>query len=610
MRKAHMLKSTKGKDRPNHLIFFDTETSQQKLKDKVTKHTLKLGCAMYSRTSGDDYIPITKEYRITDAADYWKQVDKWIRPKTKTYLIAHNIVFDLTVLDAFTHLTALGWKLTSFYSKGFVSIFRWRKDTKTLIGLDNGNFFSGTLKKLGKLVDLPKLEIDFNNTDDESLYVYCRRDVEIMVELWRSWMIFLDTHKCGSFKVTVASTAFNTWRHRFMPTKVHIHDNELALKLERDSYKGGRVEVLYQGKRSNGRYHYIDVNNMYGYVLRENTYPNALVGAKETTSIHMLRRKLVNYAVVANVLVDVDKAYFPLKVDGHTCYPLGRFVTTLTTPELKLALDNNWIEELYSMAWYTQAPLFADYVDYFHKLRLEYRQAGNKAFEKICKLFINALYGKFGQRGFNQEVIGEVDLDVIMRESVYDLDEDSYHVLIYLAGQVFKEWKEGESFHSFPAIASHVTAFARLHLSKLLYTVPKYHAYYMDTDSLIVDELGMRSLSQSLDPDKLGFLKIERSSSWLSINAPKDYAMQGRKKIKGVSKKARKIDDNTYRQQQWIRLAGMIRKGDTSGYYTKTVTKHQARIIHSGLVLRSGWVQPFLLGQIQQEQDVLLDQHL
>ena len=595
MRKAHILKRTFGRDRPQNVVFFDVETDPTDIGNNEKRHLLKLGAASYCRTSTNEYLAKQRSISFTTADEFWTFLESTLRSKAKTYLIAHNIVFDLTVLDGFSQLERRGWVLQSWYSKGFTSIFRWRKGDLTLIGLDNGNFFTGKLEKWGEIVGYPKQVIDFETVTDKDLLSYCQTDVQIMVLLWRLWLVFLDEHRCGSFKPTVASTAFNIWRHRFMRHKVYIHNNKEALALERQSYRGGRVECFYIGLSDHTQYHYLDVNNMYGYVLREHEYPSTLLGYKETDSIYSLRRKLAKYAVVAKVTVNITNPLFPYKLKGHTCYPVGRFITTLTTPELKLALDNDWIEALHSLSWYIQKPLFDEFVDYFYSLRKQYVKEDNKPFATICKLLINSFYGKFGQRGFNQKTIGEVGVTSIWRETVLLQETGEIYDLVALAGRVFKEWKEGESYHSFPVIAAHVTAYARLYLFDLKQSVPEREAYYMDTDSLIVSDKGLKALQPRLDKERLGQLKVERSSPYLRINAPKDYEMKGRIKRKGISSNAVEVEPGVFEQEQWVRLAGMIRRGNTSEYITTTVRKHLRREFHQATVRRSGWCDPFRL---------------
>ncbi len=592
---AHKLEQTIGVGRPRRIVFFDTETKWETGKDGRTIHRLRLGVAKFCELGISGELSENRSLVFTEVGEFILWLDDVCKKKSTTYLVAHNLVFDLSVCGVFKQLSLLGWKLDNFYSKGMVSIFHWKDGERRLKGLDNGNFFRGRLEYWGELLGFPKLEISFDGVGDIELETYCQRDVEIMVRLWGVWIDFLDNHDCGAFKPTISSTAFNTWRHRFMTETVHIHIDEDALRLERESYKGGRTECLWVGERSDGPFYYLDVNNMYGHILATERFPAGLYNYSEKLDLYMLAYKLERYAVIADVTIQIDEPWFPFKINKHTCYPVGEFRTTLTTPELKLCIDRGWLVDIHSAAWYREEKLFSDYVNEFHQLRSKYEGHGHKGFAKICKLLVNGLYGKFGQRSIKIEPIGECDPSIVKRERVYDEVNDEVFDQVYLAGYIYRERKEGESFHSFPAIAAHVTAYARLHLYSLTSCVPKNHAFYMDTDSLVVDQVGYEALESRISPSTLGALKIETRSPWIKIHAPKDYSMEGRIKLKGISASAKRLSDGVYEQTHWLKLAGLIREGITEGYMTKTVVKHQLRVIHSGVVLPSGWIVPFHL---------------
>jgi len=181
------------------------------------------------------------------------------------------------------------------------------------------------------------------------------------------------------------------------------------------------------------------------------------------------------------------------------------------------------------------------------------------------------------------------------RETVYDEEHSIIYDQVFLAGTIFKEYKTGEAFHSFPAIAAHVTAEARLYLFQLAQKIPTHSLFYMDTDSLLVDHQGFEALSQEMDPQKMGMLKVETQSPWMEINAPKDYKLEGRSKTKGIKLNAELLEDGSYRQTHWTKLNGLIRAGMTEGYMTRTVEKTQQRIIHSGRVGHFGWIAPLRL---------------
>jgi hypothetical protein len=596
-RKPHTLDTTQGDARPTQAIFFDTETVPRTLSDRLTVQDMKLAVGWHCRTSAAGPLVVQDEIVTANKGDFFPWLDGRLRDKSTCYLVAHNIVFDLTVLGAWSTLPAMGWTLKSFYTKGITSLFRWTNGNRKLIGLDNTNLFPGKLATWGDLVGLPKLSVNFGTVTDDDLLTYCRRDVDIIRRCWLMWLDFLDENKCGSFKPTVGSTAFNTWRHSHLKEHIWIDNNPLALQLERESYKGGRTEVLYKGRREDGPYYYLDVNNMYGYILSRYEFPAALVGSAEVNDPHMLLRKLEKYNVIARVALDTTDNPYPYKYDGHTCYPVGHFDTTLTTPEIIHAIQAGWLRGVGAMSWYRAAPLFREFVLHWHGKRREYRQAGNKGFAEISKLLINSLYGKFGQSGFDQRVIGSISEDEIWSMSIINIDTQTVSRQIAIGGTLYEETRSGESYNSFVAIAAHVTAYARLYLHTLRTRAGVGNTFYMDTDSLLVNQRGADNLAGVMDPVQMGRLKVELSSPWVEINAPKDYGMYGRCRVKGVSSSAIPLGDDSYLQDQWVRMSGMIQRGNMEQYVIRKQVKHLLRRVYSGVVTESGWVEPFHLAE-------------
>lgn len=595
--RAHMLNASKSKPFPGTFFFLDTETQLTKI-DHVTKvHRLKMGvCQRFERV--DDYhIQMQDEIIIENSKGFMKWFNEQLTTKSHYYMIAHNVVYDATILDLFRLLPKIGFSLKSLYSKGQVCILRWQRGTTKVTLLDNGNIFAGALENWGRVFQIPKLEIDFNTCTRSELENYCRRDVEIMVKAWQAWMEFITVNECGGFRETVGATAFNAWRSVYMNRPVYVHKDKSVLQLERSAYHGGRVEVFYQGRLEGDHYYYLDINNMYGYVMKSNKFPVGLQGHSHTLGLRRMITYLERYAVIARVIVNTDEPVFITKHNGFTCYPLGRFETVLTTHELIYALQAGYLESVLEFAWYKQDYLFRDYIDQFYQLRLKYRKSDNRGFESICKLLINSLYGKFGQTGLQQFIIGQVPYNEVWHMPVIHAQTGERYYQTALGGTVLEEHHQGESYHAIPAIAAHVTADARLYLWTLIQRAGLHNVYYCDTDSLIVNSLGYYNLEHLIAENTLGKLKIETQSSYLIVNAPKDYEMENRLKIKGIRSNAVEISPNTYLQEQWVKLAGLIRSEFKDGYTSRDIIKHQAREIHSGSVSWTGRVFPFVLGR-------------
>jgi len=278
-----------------------------------------------------------------------------------------------------------------------------------------------------------------------------------------------------------------------------------------------------------------------------------------------------------------------------TAYPIGRFETTLTTPELIEALTHNEIVKVLEMATYNKANIFREYVEHFYNLRLYYKAQGDQLRDKLCKLLLNSLYGKFGQRGYEEQLVGYALPNEYSTFVIYNYGKNSKKEIIRVGGSELMRTQKPEHYNSFPAIAAHVTGFARMLLWRLIKVAGLDNTFYMDTDSLFVNQQGLNNLSDEIDPLRLGALKLEHTSHFSKFYAAKDYTLQTKSAHKGVKANAIKIAHNVYQQERWPKLKGLWRSDDPERYEVETFTKTLHRHVYSGVTLPSGRVVPFQL---------------
>ena len=89
-------------------------------------HSLRLGVAQFCTLDAQEGMDVRSELVFNMASEFIEYLDGLCKKKSTTYLVAHNLVFDLSVVGLFKELDLLGWELASWYSKGMVSIFRWK----------------------------------------------------------------------------------------------------------------------------------------------------------------------------------------------------------------------------------------------------------------------------------------------------------------------------------------------------------------------------------------------------------------------------------------------------------------------------------------------------
>jgi len=341
------------------------------------------------------------------------------------------------------------------------------------------------------------------------------------------------------------------------------------------------------------KYHVVDVNSLYPTVMRNNAYPVKYLKIERGVTLKIIEKALKRKAVCARVLIETPEPAYPVR-RGRLVFPVGLFWTSLCTPELKHALKHGHLRKVETMVTYDKANIFKSYVDKFYSLRLEFRSQGVAEYEELCKKMLNSLYGKFGQKGENWEKIGDCPGEIDREELVFNMAGRRVTKMRYLMGEIFMMVGTDESFDSFPAIAAHVTAYGRMFLYKLMKRTGPGHYFYCDTDSLIIDGVGLARLQNRISQAGLGGLKVEESCDRVTIRGLKDYATASKIVTKGIRKNAVQIADGVYQQELWPGFRGLLRAGKTETYTVKTVTKHLTRDYKKGTVTSDGTVIPLL----------------
>lgn len=594
MRRSHILKDNKASDSPQQCIWFDTETNFRPHDADTHYHELKVGYACFMRRHH------TKEWtdetwlKFTTRAEFWDWVCTKSRKETKLYLFCHNTSFDLPVLDVFNELPKRGFILRSAIIDAPPTILRFRRASQCIMILDTLNIWRMPLKFLGAEIGLEKLTMPEDNDLGVEWDTYGRRDVEIIRDACIKWWEFLETNDYGSFAPTLASQAMRVYRHKYMQHPILIDDNPRALALSRAGYHGARCECFKIGK-FNGHFTLLDMNSQYPAMMAAHQFPYRLLTHTHYASVSDLRTWLHSYSLVARVRLRTAHPFVAVKSGLKLVFPIGEFECILNTPEIEYALEHAEIIQILEVALYDRGYLFTVMMNDLYLQRVIARRENRRVDAFLYRKLINSFYGKWGQSGGKWE--SEENIDDLSAKHWIEYDTVTNTIIKHrqLGGLKQIQDTEDESRDSFPAIAGHITAFARMELFRLIQIAGVDHVYYCDTDSLLVDDAGLANLSYLIDPDVMGKLSSKGEYSHIELYGAKDYRFGDVAKTKGVRRDAIWIDDHNVSQQRWSGLRGIISSGIVDRPLTKTIKKHLTRLYDKGEILADGTVQPLRL---------------
>jgi hypothetical protein len=389
---------------------------------------------------------------------------------------------------------------------------------------------------------------------------------------------------------------------RDVPLLVHHRPN--LVKMELESYKGGRTETFRVGRTE--QVYVLDINSMYPSVMHHYPYP---VVPRVKSPIKLWGRSTIpeswqNDFVIARCRVKLEQPCMGVRreADGKLVFPIGNVKATLTQPEIDYLEDNPDMGEVISItelaAYEQSSKVFTEYVNWFYERKCNAKDA---VIREESKLYLNGLYGKLGQR-FHEEIkeAGDDDVGIIfpMLEKHIPMVYDHGKTYILQGDRVMVKTKGAPgqiASNSMPRIAAAVTAYSRLALWDVMTTTGLERVFYCDTDSVITDEEGLDNCLKAglCDEKALGKLKWEGPYTFEALS-PKHYSLGGKWKNKGIRKRAKQTGPNTWEQDSFTTGMSRYRAGIMDGVKVEKMTKTVKDIVDKGTVGTDGIVRPLV----------------
>lgn len=588
------LRATSGSKIPQYIMVFDTETEYITVENEQ-RHKMKIGWSVFAHV-GRDGEPTHETWRYwTKRYPLCEYMANMAELTGELTIVGNNVFFDLQVCGFFATMPEMGWTMDFFYENGMSYILCIKNGRAKIKCISLTNYFEASVKTLGEMIGKPKMKIQFGSETAEELSIYCFRDTEITYEAFLEYVKYIITHDLGSFSLTRASQSMKAFRHRFMSHKIMYHTDEELSLIEMDSYFGGRTECYRIGQIPEGPFVDLDVNSLYPFIMKEKQMPLKAVDYYRELNVYNVADLLSAYGMIARVTVSTDEPCYPYRFEKKVLFPIGTFETTLCTESIRYALEHGHLNEIKDCITYEMGNPFVQYVDYFYKERLRAKSEGNKVYDKMAKLFMNSLYGKFAAQRDVVIVKQEAEVSDYMREEIYDSVTGENQIISKLFATLIVTQGKEVIPGSVIAIPSHVTEYARNYLWSIIKTIGREKVFYCDTDSVKIRESDMTMAEGLLHETELGKLKVESKYSTLLIHGPKDYETDTTRKLKGVPRTAERVNDSTWKYSQFNRQITHMREGNNTYFTITSIEKNLKRVYTKGKVDSTGMVTPFTL---------------
>jgi len=631
---------------PGVVVCVDTESigEPDRLCERRSIHRFRLGCAVCGRVESGR-MTRRKTIDFTSADSFWSWLSDVRMRDRPVWLFAHNLGFDLTMLDFWARMERGEFSLHRRWPgnlrrvrsarlrnrlkrprKGLLVtddpptiVSCWHRSGWTLHCLDTLNWWEMPLARLGEMVGIDKLPMPRESAPDSDWIVYCRRDVEIVEAAVCRWALWQRSSDLGRFAFTLAGQSLAALRHRWLATGVELPDDQSRRDFERDGLFVGRLQSFWVGNSDGSPdsaahagartgdlfrppprppFYLLDSNSFYGAVMLETPVPHRCLECRLPGGTLACAVSDIDASCLARVALDTPHESFPVRTQHGTFFARGRFVTTLCGEELGRALAAGAVRAVYGFCRYELSHWLSDFAAGMSDLVERARGEGDRLVVYSAKAMLARLAGKFAQRTSQWRDAPEITPPgpwTTWTEVVAGLGE--VRNFRSIAWDAQERRLPDDAPHSFPAVTAFVTSAGREWLRRWIESAGWEHTLYCATDALIVDKAGYERLDAAgfLHPDAMGFLKVTDCGFDLEIRGPAHYRIAGKTVIAGRDRTARMIGPHTFTATRFQTLnETLARRGVSEIAVEETVRALPLRQT-PGTIRPDGWVdEPFL----------------
>lgn len=429
------------------------------------------------------------------------------------------------------------------------------------------------------------------------------------------------------FAPTVGALAYGFLRSTAPPKTLCTHNDEDVHRLERAAAYGGRASVWFVGnigqgvdfpeqrdddegnttfREVNGPVHHLDVRSMYAHLLGNNQFPVKLIEYRESTPVSVACESALGFGVIARVTLRTSHPEYPTRVGERVGYPVGRFTTVLTGPELLKAQSDSTIDRVHEMAVYKLARPFEEFSRRLIAARVTARRNGNGPDESIAKLLANSLAGKLAQRRGQWQRRRELDEPGRWGEHhILNMDTGGRRRTRYIAGFCW-EWEADETgYGPHTAAFAYLAAYGRLQMRAIRKLCPAGTVVSQDTDGIFVLPPALETLRSvpGLMGGAAGQLRLIGTTQHARFFGPRHYVLGDQWTLSGFHNP--KIDISAMRVRDTVSTSLWGARPRRAPDSINTITRDSTLLFElcGGTLRPDGWIEAEQLHLAEPDDD-------
>lgn len=588
----HYLRDNHIERSPRRIILLDTET-RWRTEGTREVHQLRLWVTRTLYRGGEPAHTLRSALASGQtAAQLADTIERIADPECTTWIMAHNIGFDMVTTRLPLLLIARGWVLGQHALTLDAPWLRLTKGRRRITMTDTFSYLPTSVEQLGAQLGVDKLPLPLNDDDDTAWLARCSIDVDILACAVEQLLDWWDRNRLGCWSLTGAATGWNAYKHQRGQAQVVIDPDPAARAWERRAINAGRREVWRVGHLPKARYVELDIERAHLTVCHNFLLPRKRLRAFDSMAVDDPRVTGNLYAPIAECVVRTDTPRYPVEIGGRMWYPVGEFATILCGPELREAQLRGELVSIGHGYLYRLGATMHKWAGWCADV-LDGRVADAPPMALLaCKAWSRRVPGKWATR--TSTLMREIDTPEQAWRLTRGIDHPSGYrcAQLHIGGRLQLLLQDQDADDAFPAVLAWIQSHTRVAMSRLIDHFGPDKLVSCNTDGLIVrarygpDVDALRALTFPL------VAKVKAVYSDITVLSPQHLVLDGQPRLSGVPHSASSDAALMYAWATWPSFTRQLELGSVAGYTREARHVDLSHVPVNRWVLADGTTMP------------------
>ena len=564
--KPHYLRGGVATWSPDVVVSFDTETTEIPEDDRLRNVIACWDAVVHLRHGKHPTLPRYRLAAGTEPAQLCDLVVELSEIDREVWAYAHNLNFDLTVTRLPAVLAARGFEVKGY---GMAKDSNWWVLTRgrhKVIVTDSWSWLPMSLEAAAKHIGRRKIPLPGTGATLDEWHRRCKHDAAILDELLATLMDWWDQENLGRWSITGAACGWQAMRAKTGANKIVVGPDQPRTAFERSAVYSGRKEVYVVGELHGEWIADYDFVAAYPTVAAHYRLPTHPGRPFRELPAGIVPGSDTSRDVIAECVVTADRPCVPCRVDHEVWWPVGRFQTVLTGPEIAFATGQGAHVEIGRGYEYRQTHNLRPWAVWVLALLATNVEQAPSIVRLMAKGWSRSVIGKFAAHSSQVTSVRPSSVPDWHLETGHNLDTGRPLEVLTIGGSEITTEHDLDAIDCSPAMLSFVESWCRVGLGRMMATRHPSRLVQCNTDGW-VERRAVRSAAYELPDVPPPFRAIRKAcTNEIVILGPDHLQTPVERRLAGIPRDARPDGAGTWRWHDWPSLRWQIEHADAGEY--------------------------------------------